>query len=59
MYIFKALSFDSANQLEYSFQDLAASILRGIIHLHNHIIFYLIIILYLVCMLLFHSYSLN
>ena len=54
MHIFKALC-DSAKPWQYGYQDPATPIIRGIIHLHNNIIFYLIIILCFVCMLLFRA----
>ena len=54
MYIFKTLC-DSAKPWQYGYQDPATPIIRGIIHLHNNIIFYLIIILCLVCWLLFRA----
>ena len=54
MCIFKALC-DSTKPWQYGYQDPATPIIRGIIHLHNNIIFYLIIILCLVCWLLFRA----
>jgi len=54
MCILKALC-DSAKPWQYGYQDPATPIIRGIIHLHNNIIFYLIIILCLVCWLLFRA----
>lgn len=49
------IACDSARPWQYGFQDPATPIMSGIIHLHNNIIFYLIIIACVVCWLLFRA----
>ena len=46
---------DSAKPWQFGFQDPATPIIQGIIHLHNNIIFYLVIIGFFVCWLLFRA----
>jgi cytochrome c oxidase subunit 2 len=49
------IACDSARPWQYGFQDPATPIMSGIIHLHNNIIFYLIIIACVVCWLLLRA----
>lgn len=48
-------SCDAAIPWQFGFQDPASPIISGIIHLHNNIIFYLILIAFLVCWLLLRA----
>jgi cytochrome c oxidase subunit 2 len=48
-------SCDAAMPWQFGFQDPASPIISGIIHLHNNIIFYLILIAFLVCWLLLRA----
>lgn len=53
MYNLSLFAFcDAAIPWQFGFQDPASPIISGIIHLHNNIIFYLILIAFLVCWLL-------
>jgi cytochrome c oxidase subunit 2 len=56
MYSFIQFAFcDAAMPWQFGFQDPASPIISGIIHLHNNIIFYLILIAFLVCWLLIRA----